>query len=99
MTAAAMVAENLGLVHQVANGYRRRGLDRDDLVNEGVLGLMRAAEKFDPSRGFKFSTLAVRCIRHAIARAVADTGGMIRIPAPTLKLLADWRKAALSEIA
>lgn len=93
MTAEALIVENLGLVHQVANRYRCRGLDREDVVGEGVVGLMRAAEKFDPSRGFKFSTLAVPAIRHAIARAVANTGGTVRIPVSALKLLGDWRRA------
>ncbi|MGF6808384.1 RNA polymerase primary sigma factor [Paraburkholderia sp. Clong3] len=75
-----MVVSNFGLALSVAKKYLHSGLPLDDLIQEGNLGLMKAAEKFDWRRGFKFSTYATWWIRQTITRYIADTGLMIRIP-------------------
>ncbi len=76
----ALVMHNLRLVHSIAGRYRGRGVGYLDLVQEGTLGLIRAAEKFEFAKGYRFSTYCFNWITQAIRRYVGDTGNLIRLP-------------------
>jgi RNA polymerase primary sigma factor len=90
----ALVSANLGLVARIARGFLDRGLPMDDLVGEGNLGLIRAAQTFDPRFGTRFSTYATYWIKESIRRALIDTAPTIRVPAHAVRLLGKYREAA-----
>jgi RNA polymerase primary sigma factor len=89
-----LVRANLRLVVAVARRYGGRGVALEDLVAEGNLGLIRAVEEFDPSRGTRFGIYATYWIKQSILRSLANTGRAIRLPAYVQGLLAKWRRAA-----
>jgi RNA polymerase primary sigma factor len=88
-----MIRANLRLVVKIARDYAGRGIAFDDLIGEGNLGLIRAAEAFDPRFGTRFSTYASYWIKQAISHAFINTTATIRLPAHMVGLLRKWRRA------
>ena len=89
-----LVTANLRFVVSVAKQYQNLGLPLDDLINEGNIGLIRAAERFDPTKGFKFATFAVWWIRQAILAFLVDKSRMVRLPQNIAHVLSRIRNVA-----
>lgn len=87
-----MIQSNLRLVINIAKRYMRLGTPFLDLIEEGNLGLMKAVEKFNPQKGFRFSTYAAWWIKQAITRSISEQGKMIRVPVYMNDLITKWRK-------
>lgn len=88
-----LVNANLRFVVSIAKQYRNMGIALDDLINEGNIGLIHAAEKFDPTYGFKFDTFAVWWIRQSIMNALAEDLRMVHLPMNVVGMIASLRKA------
>ena len=88
-----LVEANLRFVVSVAKYYQNRGLDLPDLINEGNLGLMKAAQRFDPTRGFKFISFAVWWIRQQILQSLSDASRIVRLPLNRVGLINRMSKA------
>ena len=87
-----MIRANLRLVINIAKRYMYLGIPFLDLIEEGNLGLMRAVDKFNPSKGFRFSTYAAWWIKQGITRSISEQGKMIRVPVYMNDMIAKWKK-------
>lgn len=92
MARKAMIRANLRLVINLAKRYMYLGIPLIDLIEEGNLGLIKAVEKFEPKKGYRFSTYAAWWIKQGITRSISEQGKMIRIPVYMNELISKWRK-------
>lgn len=88
-----MIRSNLRLVINIAKRYIHLGIPLMDLIEEGNMGLMKAVEKFNPRKGYRFSTYAAWWIKQSVTRGIAEQGKMIRIPVYMNELMTKWKKA------
>ena len=88
-----MIRSNLRLVISIAKRYSNHGVPLSDLIEEGNIGLMKSVDKFDPNRGFRFSTYAAWWIKQGISRAIIDQGKMIRVPVYMNEEILKYKKA------
>ena len=89
-----MIRSNLRLVINIAKRYGHLGIPLMDLIEEGNMGLMKAVEKFNPRKGYRFSTYAAWWIRQSITRSIAEQGKMIRVPVYINELMTKWKKVS-----